>query len=293
MNAVNLSVAISVADVRREPDPDSELVTQALLNEPVYLRADFVRKGNWSRIELSDYSGWMRSDEIGEPPASGRCKVPDNSIPAEDPFAVLRVPFAPLYVGPEDDEVLATLYLSTALPLLDISRKDRYQVGLPNGRTGWLARQTLALRDEGMIYPPEPVSVATAYARSFLNVPYLWGGRSWRGIDCSALVQLCYRMAGSILPRDADQQYAALGPDEITPEKMREGDLVFFGHRRITHVALALDHKTFIHAEGQRFQRVIIHSLDPSDARFDQHLADLVYSIKRIEQKRATDDADR
>ena len=97
------------------------------------------------------------------------------------------------------------------------------------------------------------------YARAFLDVPYLWGGTSWRGIDCSGLVQLCYRMGGYILPRDADQQWAALSHD-VERSELQPGDLLFFGREQITHVAIALNAHSYLHAEGQRYNRVLVSS---------------------------------
>jgi hypothetical protein len=99
---------------------------------------------------------------------------------------------------------------------------------------------------------PTPADLV-ATAESFLDVPYLWGGTSGHGIDCSGLTQQVYRLNGVGLDRDADQQ--ALGGRTV--DVARPGDLFFFGKDRVTHTAIATGECTFIHApqSGQRVQR--------------------------------------
>lgn len=96
-------------------------------------------------------------------------------------------------------------------------------------------------------------------ALQFLNVPYLWGGRSFFGIDCSGLAQIIYKVHGVKIPRDASQQ-ALLGKDVTFTEEARPGDLAFFGKLKpneeedeikITHVGLVLEHGQIIHAHGK------------------------------------------
>ncbi|MGH1338549.1 MAG: NlpC/P60 family protein [Aureispira sp.] len=87
-------------------------------------------------------------------------------------------------------------------------------------------------------------------ALSFVNTPYLWGGRTCSGIDCSGLMQIAFRMAGKALPRDASQQ-AQLG-NTIPWEAHQRGDLAFFENKKgkITHVGLLLDQNTLVHASA-------------------------------------------
>lgn len=96
-------------------------------------------------------------------------------------------------------------------------------------------------------------------AKKFLNVPYLWGGRSFFGIDCSAFVQLVYKVHGITLPRDADKQ-AELGNVRDFVEESEPGDLAFFEDETglISHVGLVLSPFEIIHASG----KVRIDSLD-------------------------------
>ena len=155
------------------------------------------------------------------------------------------------------------------------------QVALPDESSAWIARKDVSICQQKECYPLQPVDRVTTYARAFRDAPYLWGGTSREGIDCSALVQLCYRMAGYALPRDADQQHDALS-QLVERKEMQEGDLIFFGEESIIHVALALNNKEYIHAEGVTYGRVVINSFDPTDVQYNARLAIIVRAIKRV-----------
>ncbi len=271
-------ISVGIADVRHDPDPASELVTQALMNVAA---TPGKISGRWTQVLLHDYKGWVRSDELAEPISNGFTRIGEHCATPLGLIAVVNVTHTPLYAHETGHEPRDTAYLSTVLPLLDTTRADRVQVALPGEQTGWLARQTVAIRQRETPYPFTSVSTTTGYARAFLGVPYLWGGVSWEGIDCSGFVQLCYRMSGYTLPRDADQQHDSQ-PYKVKLEEMQEGDLIFFGGKSITHVALALNQKEFIHAEGQEYNHVTINSFDTADAHYNQRLADIVYGLKRV-----------
>ncbi|MEO6889429.1 MAG: C40 family peptidase [Ktedonobacteraceae bacterium] len=272
------AVSVGVADVRRDPNPASELVTQALMNR--LARPDST-SGEWTHVALSDYSGWIRSHELEEPITLA---YHQNGAPPAVPLQMVAVVIARhslLYSTAERDDILGKVYLSTALPALDATPVRRIPVALPGARTAWLEREAIALRPRDDPYPRQPMSSITAYAREFLEVPYLWGGTSDEGIDCSGFVQLCYRMGGYILPRDGDQQHDTLACS-VKREEMREGDLIFFGSQEITHVALALNDHEYIHAEGQNYNHVVINSFRAHDPHYYPRLDEIVWGIKRV-----------
>ncbi len=271
-------ISVGLADVRHDPDPTSELVTQAFMNVPV-IPGNSV--GEWTHVTLSDYKGWVCTDALADPVRKGFTRIGERCGTPLGLVAVINTPYTPLFEQETGEEKQDIVYLSTVLPLLDATPIERIQVALPDERTGWLRRKDIALHQQETVFPPQTVADTIRYARSFLDVPYLWGGTSWRGIDCSGLVQLCYRMSGYILPRDADQQHDSL-PTAVVPGEMREGDLIFFGKEHITHVAIALNAKEYIHAEGQNYNCVTINSFDSADAHFDRRLHDIVHSVKRV-----------
>jgi hypothetical protein len=272
------AIAVAVADVHREPSAASELVTQALLNTPVQVDS-FGEL--WTHVILPDYAGWVRSDELAEPVSKGFTRIGEHCATPLAMVAVVTATHAVLYANDVGEEMIGPVYLSSVLPLLDTTHAERLQIALPGSQKAWIERSAVAIRYGKEVYPCAPVSVITACARAFIGVPYLWGGTSHAGIDCSGLVQLCYRMGGYSIPRDADQQYHALA-HTVERSQMREGDLIFFGHSAITHVALALNEKEYIHAEGQLFNRVVINSFHPADEHYYKRLDELVYAIKRV-----------
>lgn len=271
-------VAADVADVLRAPVETAERVTQALLNMPVY--AGEMRDG-WAEVKLVDYMGWMRLSDLAAPIQKSFCKIGEHCVTPLPLIAVLVVPHAPLYIQAEGEQELGTAYLSTWLPVLDTTHPARVQVAVPGERVAWLEKTAVELCQRREPYPRQSVETVTTLARKFLDIPYLWGGTSWAGLDCSGFVQLCYRMGGYYIPRDADQQDGFLH-HAIERPHMRAGDLIFFGDQEITHVALALNAREYIHAEGQNYHRVVISSFRPTDAHYYPRLDQIVWSLKRV-----------
>lgn len=273
-------VATGVADVRRDPDDSSERVTQALMNMPVYC-GDVQEE--WTQAKLIDYMGWMRLSDLAAPMQKGFCKVGEHCATPLPLMAVITAVSTTLYTEAEGEESGGIVYLSTCLPLLDTTHFARVQVALPGERTGWIARADLEIRQQKEPYPRQTISTITGYARRFLGVPYLWGGTSSAGIDCSGFVQLCYRMGGYFIPRDGDQQDGFL-PYALERTQIQAGDLIFFGSTEITHVGMALNDHEYIHAEGQKYHRVTINSFLPTDEHYYPRLDQIVWSIKRVVQ---------
>ena len=152
---------------------------------------------------------------------------------------------------------------------------------MPGERTAWLSRAAIAICIRETAFPCSSIAVITNHARSFLGVPYRWGGISSQGIDCSGFTQLCYRMGGYVIPRDAHQQYASLLQD-VDRNHLQEGDLIFFGRQKITHVVMALNNHEYIHSEGQLFGCVTINSFDPDDEHYDKRLDEIYWGGKRV-----------
>ena len=108
--------------------------------------------------------------------------------------------------------------------------------------------------DGSVVSPPEAVDTnqIIEFAKMYLGAPYLWGGRSPLGIDCSGFVQIVFKMAGLILPRDASQQVSH-GEAVNFIHEARKGDLAFFGNDEgnIVHVGILIDNSHIIHASGR------------------------------------------
>ncbi|HEX8034738.1 MAG TPA: C40 family peptidase [Ktedonobacterales bacterium] len=261
------AVAVGIAGVRREPDPDAEVVTQALLQSPV---AVLDNVDGWMRVRLSDYEGWMRIAELGAP-----------SVVSER-VAVVQALRATVYTATVGKQAHVPAYATTVLPLLDESlENNRLRVALPGSASGWVDATDVAVRPASEAFPVAGADVALSLARRMLGVSYLWGGTSVEGLDCSGLAQLCCRAAGRVIRRDADQQYESI-PYVVARGDLDAGDLIFFARDgAITHVALMLDASRYIHAKGEPESRVMINSLDPNHAEYSQRLADRYAGARR------------
>lgn len=110
--------------------------------------------------------------------------------------------------------------------------------------TQWLPRP---VKRKHCIFESDPVAVA----QQFLDAPYMWGGRTMLGIDCSGLTQVVYKICGIMLLRDAS--YQAKQGDSVEFEKRKAGDLAFFGNEdgKIVHVGIVMDDNKIIHSSGK------------------------------------------
>jgi len=259
-----------VADVRREPDASSEQVTQALLGA-VAVPLESAPNG-WTRVRLADYEGWVRAEHLATPAR------------ASDRAAVVTATRTPLYAASYGETSHGEVFATSLAPVTVAGQRassGRVRVALPGGRVAWVAADAVELRPSDDPFPSRGAEAAVALARRLLGVPYLWGGVSAQGIDCSGLSQLACRAGGASIPRDADQQYASLSY-VVDRASVRFGDLVFFASGgAITHVGIALDNATILHASGAG-ESVIITSLHPADGEYSARLAGMYAGVRRV-----------
>jgi cell wall-associated NlpC family hydrolase len=237
-------ITVGIADLRSDPDDGAELVDQAHLTETVTILG---ARADWRYVQGPDqYFGWVRADQIFEIPGSNSSGIVAvlladvHERPARESAVIERLP-----AGTRPPQIFGAVSGGAARPEWG-EVPLRGNVTRTPVRSGFLA-VTDTTRDGEVAsrYPAADDYLKTA--ESFMGVPYLWGGTTALGLDCSAFVQQVYRLNGVALPRDADQQ-AMLGR---RVEEARAGDLMFFGAESVTHVALATSATEFIHAPLQ------------------------------------------
>jgi cell wall-associated NlpC family hydrolase len=208
--------------LRREPRFDATLDTEALLGEAVTL---YDESEGWAWVQLA------RDNYVGYMPSEG---LINDVVPPTHRVSVLRT-----YVYPQPDGKTPPLALLSLNALVTASQTDGRFLALAGG--GHVFAGHAAPIGE---VAPDFVAVAAA----FLGTPYLWGGRTSIGLDCSGLVQLAVEAAGHAVPRDADMQAAELGHaiDLRRGAELRRGDLVFWEG----HVGIMTSGEDFLHANA-------------------------------------------
>ena len=229
------------APVRREPAPDASLDTEALKGERVTIYETTDEGWSWGQLESDRYVGWLPSNALVAPGPAPTHRV-----------ATLR---APVLVGPSI-KVPTVEMLSLGATLAIVRTEGRFAVTANGGFVPLVHLAPLNEAEEDFV----------AVAERFVGVPYLWGGKTSLGLDCSALVQVSLAACGIACPRDSSMQEAVLGrPLDPDPDysNLKRGDLVFWKN----HVAIVRDEAHFLHANGFHMA-VAVEAIQVTIARF-------------------------
>lgn len=265
-------VAVNVANLHAEPNGSSELVTQAILGAAVRVEQE---KDDWDFVQTEDrYGGWARRALL---------------VPAWDQsehfFTSIATLFAEVYSQPDpNSEMLTKLIVSTRVAVAHRPEiGDFVPLRLPDETLGYVHRVCLNSTHDGALAGPDLLDErtrraihisdlkrqviaaigkqASLVAKRFIGTPYLWGGCTPFGIDCSGFAQISYKLSGLQLLRDADIQFTDRRFQRVETERtltngdFAAGDLLTFSRTRdgkVTHIGLALGDGRFIHSSGAR-----------------------------------------
>jgi cell wall-associated NlpC family hydrolase len=244
------------APVRRSPSPDAPLDTEAL-------------KGERVAVEETTPEGWCRGTLVADGYAGW---LPANALAAPGPAATHKVAVPRTLVFPGPSIKLPPIEGLSLGCRLAVARMEELFAVTHSG--GYIPARHLAPLDT---FAPDMVAVAEA----FLHVPYLWGGKTSLGLDCSGLVQIALTACGIPCPRDSHMQEAALGtPLSCDLSALLRGDLLFWKG----HVAIARDPGTLIHANAFHIA-VAIEPIAQALARIAAAGSELT-SVRRIGTRR-------
>jgi cell wall-associated NlpC family hydrolase len=216
-----------LAPLRRAPRPDAGLDTEALLGERLTVYDEDEEGWAWVQLARDGYVGWIPSSAY----LKGEGVRPTHKVAALRTF---------LYPGPSI-KLPPTGWASLGARVTVVRETEA------NGRRFAVTSEGRAIVANHLVPIETRESDAVAVAERFLGTPYLWGGRSSLGLDCSGLVQTALEACGLAVPRDADLQERTVGePVDLDPRAWDRGDLLFWPG----HVALVRDATTFLHANA-------------------------------------------
>ncbi|WP_441000337.1 C40 family peptidase [Fodinibius sp. SL11] len=271
----------SVANLRSRPSHPAQLVTQATLGMPVKV---LKKEGSWYMVQTpDDYLSWvdyggihqMSKDEYDE------WKSSDKIIYLEtNGYA---------YEQPNRKSLKVSDLVSGSILKVAGTTENFYEVVYPDGRTGFVNQSEARSFDDWKASVEASENQLVQEAKSLKGAPYLWGGTSPKGMDCSGFTKTIYFMNGWIIPRDASQQVHAGEIVDSTGsfENLRPGDLLFFGReasedrdRRVVHVGMWIGNDEFIHSAG----RVKVSSIDPEAKNYDEYNVNRYLETRRYLQ---------
>ena len=265
-------INVSVAPIRDRSSHTAQMVDQAIMGNWVKI---LVENEDWYLIQTHyKYVGWITKSAVhkctniflSEWNEKARYRIKKlNSVIYSKPH-MSSIPIS--------DGVLNNR-LNVTKDLVDWS-----EVILPDGRVGFIQKQDIELMTQNKDLSDQ-TSIVISIALSMKGVPYLWGGNSSKGNDCSGFTQTAFMASGIQLPRDARQQAKVGKP--IIDDQLKEGDLLFFGTGdRITHVGISMGGDKFIHQGSKLEGKVDIHSLHPDSPLYNSYRKGTFLFAKRV-----------
>lgn len=279
-------IRLSVVDIRYTPANQAEMVTQGLLGTPVDL---LKKQGDYYLIRTPEgYIAWLKGASLT---AMDDAKYQSWKNAKK---VMYTADYGNVYSAANlESQRVSDIVLGNIL-VLNEEVGDFYGVKFPDGRSGFVHKKDAVPYEDWLNSNKLHAENVLQVAKSMIGVPYLWGGTSIKGVDCSGLTKTAYFMSGLVIPRDASQQVNSgkeidiLTNNEVDKAKvlanLKPADLLFFAERkgqienpRVTHVAIYMGNGEFIHASGL----VRINSLFHEAENYDNHQAKTLVGARR------------
>ncbi len=273
-------VNLSVCNIRSHPAHSAELSTQATLGTPLKV---WTKQQGWYLVQTPDgYLGWL--DEEGF--------MPMAEAAWKNWQAGSKVVYLPQFgfaysAADETAAVVSDLLAGNILGYIGETEKNFTKVSFPDGRKAFVPEDVVMAYEDWLDSRNPVAENILSDAHKLLGRPYLWGGTSGKGMDCSGFTKTVFFLNGIILPRDASQQVHV--GIEIAADTslvgLLPGDLLFFGRKatqkekeKITHVAIYQGDGKIIHSSG----RVKMESLRRGDENFNEYRLKSLVKVKRV-----------
>ena len=272
-------VEVSVCNIRYSPKHAGELASQALMGTPVRILEK--ENNGWLLIQTPDqYISWVDRGAITMMSKEGIDRW--KAIPK----VIYTYSYGSAYSEPDQESVIVSDLVAGCMMELVAEKEDFYQVLFADQRTGFVPKKESNVYNEWLSKTSASEESLIRTSKRLMGVPYLWGGTSFKGVDCSGFTKTVYFLNGIILPRDASQQVMIGETIDKTGNwnKLKPGDLLFFGEKRedgserVIHVAMWLGNGEFIHASD----KVRVNSMIATASNYDDYNAKRYLRAKRI-----------
>ena len=228
-------ISVAVAPIHKEATFTSEMTTQGLMFESIGILG---KQDNWFNVKMEDgYEGWMHHFYLSQ-----------NQVNSQSSLTITNRCTPVRAQRDRDGQILTLLSFGTTVPILE-KTSGYCRIQLCNGEEGFIpAQQEIVQQNRNDIIK---------LAIYLTGVPYIWGGKSSFGYDCSGFVQMVLKTAGISITRDTGEQIQTQGLDKISINEAKPGDLIFFSeNNRINHVAFSLGNSKIIHCSGEVKNRI-------------------------------------